>query len=88
MRGELLVRVKVEVDDKKSVLDMIVQKDMTIGSLKNKLDMSPEAVDQVMVNGVRRSEYYSLNSGDRITFETVRTTKGDSKQQELQSEMD
>ncbi|WP_041667375.1 hypothetical protein [Acetohalobium arabaticum] len=82
------MRVKLEIDDRKSVLDMIVQKDMTIGSLKDKMDMSPEAVDQVMVNGVRRSEYYSLNSGDWITFEIEGTTKGDSKQRELQSEMD
>ncbi|MBM7624522.1 hypothetical protein [Sporohalobacter salinus] len=89
------MRIKLEIDnnitsnqshDKKSVLDMIVKENMTIGSLKNKLDISSEVIDRIIVNGVRRSEYYSLNSGDCITFKTGRNNREEGK--ELKSEAD
>lgn len=92
----MLVRIKLEVDnvfesdDKKSVLDMIVKKNMTIGSLQNELDMSPEAIDRVMVNGIRRSEYYSLDPRDCITFETEKNNREENNNEgeDLKSEAD
>ncbi|MCK8824424.1 hypothetical protein [Fuchsiella alkaliacetigena] len=67
------MRVKLEINEAertKSALDVIVRENMTIGSLKEKMELPERYTAQIMVNGIERSEYYSLDSGDRIVFES------------------
>ena len=64
------MRVKLEVDEANSDLDMIVRKDMTLGSLKEKMELPEKYTARIMVNGIERSECYSLDSGDQIVFES------------------
>jgi hypothetical protein len=69
LRIKLEINNPIGVQTRQSELDMIVRENMTIGSLKKVLDVPEEYTDKVMVNGVKRSEYYSLNPGDQIIFE-------------------
>ena len=67
------MRVKMEIDDlnlknKESSLDVIVGENMTVASLIKKMGLPEKYRALITVNGVQRSEYYSLDSGDKIVF--------------------
>ncbi|SJZ33943.1 hypothetical protein [Selenihalanaerobacter shriftii] len=70
MRIELAINDLANVQNQDTTVDMILRDNMTIGSLKRVLDIPPEYTERIMVNGVKRSEYYSLNSGDQVIFES------------------
>ncbi|MGM0472296.1 MAG: hypothetical protein ACQEQI_08485 [Bacillota bacterium] len=82
-----MMRIKFEIIDIDSEgqeeqleLDMIVNSNMTVSKLSSKLEILPQTVDQVLVNGNPVSKYYALDPQDCITFISG---SGESKKQRL-----
>ncbi|KXS44471.1 MULTISPECIES: hypothetical protein [unclassified Candidatus Frackibacter] len=84
------MKIKLEFNNptksmiKPTVVDMIVRKNMTIGSLKRVLEVPGKYMAKIMVNGVERSEYYSLNPGDRVIFEPEVNYDSEDKNKEVE----
>lgn len=91
MRIKLEINDLVKENDENSRLDMIVRENMTIGSLKKALEVPEKYTERIMVNGVKRSEYYSLNPGDEVIFEPEVDSKEEEKvedEETLKSEIE